>query len=475
MLVGALPGRRFSLDDQLKFAELSGDFNPLHVDEVSSRRTLAGSPAVHGVHAVLWALESWVTTGASAATLRSLDAQFLRPIPVDAEVDIEVTRHADGHATMTLTVGTTVVATIDAVVEVGSTAARANVANALPQRDAPREIGASEIAAMAGEVPLFLSMEHFRPLFPGLAKCLPVSQLAALLATTRLVGVHCPGLHSLYSELHLAAGSDSGSPQLAYSVTRFDSRFGLATIAVRGAELGGTIKAFLRPAPRRQMTYAEIAQQVEPGEFDGQRAFVIGGSRGLGEVVAKALAAGGADVLITFHRGRDEAEAIVGEITATGGRAACVQLDVTQPALANGRTAGAWSPTHLYYMATPFIFCGQRGVFQPEIFSRFCSYYVTGFAAAINQAQSAALRAVFYPSSVAMDELPPDMGEYVAAKSAGEALCAMLEKTMPAVRIERPRLPRMATDQTMSLVPVRNMEPLPVMLTILRQMAVGAA
>src|SRR6516164_7346096 len=48
----------FTLSDQLKFAQLSGDYNPMHIDEVAARRTQAGAPVVHGVHAVIWALDS---------------------------------------------------------------------------------------------------------------------------------------------------------------------------------------------------------------------------------------------------------------------------------------------------------------------------------------------------------------------------------------------------------------------------------
>ena len=45
--------RTFTQDDQLRFAELSGDWNPVHVDPVAARRTPYGQ-IVHGVHAVAW-------------------------------------------------------------------------------------------------------------------------------------------------------------------------------------------------------------------------------------------------------------------------------------------------------------------------------------------------------------------------------------------------------------------------------------
>ncbi len=49
--------RRFGLNDQRAFADLSGDHNPMHLDVQGARRLLLGSVAVHGIHLVLWALE----------------------------------------------------------------------------------------------------------------------------------------------------------------------------------------------------------------------------------------------------------------------------------------------------------------------------------------------------------------------------------------------------------------------------------
>lgn len=53
--------RLFSEEDQLLFAELLGDSNPLHVDALQARRTVYDPQLVHVIHLLLWSLQSLLT------------------------------------------------------------------------------------------------------------------------------------------------------------------------------------------------------------------------------------------------------------------------------------------------------------------------------------------------------------------------------------------------------------------------------
>ena len=117
-------------------------------------------------------------------------------------------------------------------------------------------------------------------------------------------------------------------------------------------------------------------------EFGGQRALIVGGSRGLGELTSKLLALGGADVRLTYYQGAQDAEAIVSDIAQSGGIAAAFGCDVIHPQESVAHMCkDGWSPTHLYFFATPFISVQTRWpqAFSDDAFRRFCDYYVTGF------------------------------------------------------------------------------------------------
>ena len=56
------------------------------------------------------------------------------------------------------------------------------------------------------------------------------------------------------------------------------------------------------------------------GALAGRRAFISGGSRGIGRAIALALAADGADVAINYRRDADAAGQTVADIEALGRR-----------------------------------------------------------------------------------------------------------------------------------------------------------
>lgn len=457
--------RRFSQQDQMAFAKLSGDFNPSHVDAVYARRLLFGAQVVHGIHSLLWGLDCVFKNRAEPLEIRTLNANFPRPIRVGEEAELVVKEAGEKHVLFELRCGDSVATVAKAEVGPAGRQDGGGPKNAFPPDQAPLTMTEDEMRTCSGSLELHLAVSAAVDLFPHLTRCLPPFQIATILATTRLVGVLCPGLHSIYSELSLREDDSGGEPALRYAVMAGQRRFGQVAMEISAPGLAGVIKAFRRPEPQQQADCRILKDQVRRDEFGGQRALIVGGSRGLGEVAAKLLAMGGAAVKITYCQGKEDAGRIVADITANGGEAEAFRFDALRPE--TDSAARDWAPTHLYYFATPYIVPGIKGAFSPALFARFCGFYVGGFADAVRAFRSAELKRIFYPSTVMIDELPANLGEYAAAKSAGETLCAFLEKT-GGLKVHKPRLPRLSTDQTSSIMPRGRQDPVPLLLGELR-------
>ena len=456
---------RFDMEGQLVFAALSGDWNPIHVDPIAARRFMFGQPVVHGVHTLLWLLDHWLA-GMPPLRITRLRADFRNPLRLGIEVIPSITISEPGK--VLLEAAAAGVKVIRVEVEWGSGHETQTIPNAPPTREPVHDLPVRLITSATGSVPLHYDRAQATILFPHAATKLPPDQFACLLASTRIVGMRVPGLHSLLNGIELEAAAGE-SPALAYAVEHFDARFSRVSINVRGAGFSGTLTASCRPAPTAQATYPDIARAVVPGEFAGQRALVIGGSRGLGEIAVKQLAAGGAQVHFSYHLGESDAKRVAAEITDGGGIAECFHLDVRGDLSNLDTICRNAPPTTLAFFSTPPIAGAPKGKFDAAIFHHLCQVYVDAFMNIYSIAQAAgALASAMQPSSIAIDEVPFGMSEYAAAKAAADVMMTALKKAHPRIRFHSPRWGRMPTDLTATVTAVDVDDPLPIVLAALR-------
>lgn len=448
---GLLATRRFTDQDQQRFAAESRDFNPMHVDPVAARRLLSGRPVVHGVHTLIQALDLWQPPLPRARW--SVQCSFAHPVSVGDRVEFHAGLPAQGRHRLTAKVDG--IAATDIVLrEAGDTG------GATPFDGPFRRLGA--MAAPLDEAPeswvgQALEIEPWPDTlaawYPRAAALLGPAALGDLARLSFLVGMACPGQHSVFAALQFAVARDgqAGAP-LRVQVTRYDPRFRMFFIAFQG-RVAGELRAFVRPPPQAQPASAQLRGRVEAGSWAGRQALVVGGSRGLGELTAKLLGAAGGRVTISHASGRDDALAVARDIeSAGGGRCDVVALDLAAsfappPALDPARFDA------VFYFATPRIFAKRAAAFQREAFDTFARFYLERFHELCLWLEGAGRPVrVYLPSTVYIGERPPGLAEYAMAKAAAELLADELNRTLRHVRVLHSRLPRLPTDQTAAVV-----------------------
>jgi hypothetical protein len=457
-----------------QFAELSGDFNPMHMDAVQARRTQAGAPVVHGMHTLLWLLDCVAEHQREIPKAAGLKARFLKMVYVGDRVDGEITQTSTTALRARALVGGVEVLSL-CLNFVRSTRGLqpppSNEAASSPP-PSPLDLALDQLQGRTGRLRFTARPEPLRRLFPNAAGYLGISRVAALACTSCLVGMVVPGLHSIFGGLDLSVEDEPDRwDELQYAVASVDQRYRLVRLVVRGGGLVGPLDAASRPPPVRQPGMASITRLVEKDECRGALALVVGGSRGIGEVTAKLIAAAGGHVMVTYRHGKADAEAVAREICDVGGQCDIAAYDARQDA-APQLARLPHAPTHVYYFATPLIAGRRTGFCDVRRFEEFNAFYVTGFLDLVEACRR--LRpegiSVFYPSTVYVDSRPADMTEYAMSKAAGEILCADMHTGLRGVRMLSRRLPRLPTDQTSSLLPVDTADPLEVMLPIVREM-----
>jgi acyl dehydratase/NAD(P)-dependent dehydrogenase (short-subunit alcohol dehydrogenase family) len=458
--VRRLGARTFVQDDQQSFASASHDWNPMHTDPVAARRLLTGRQVVHGIHTLLSALDLWQCE--SGPGLATVQCEFSNPVNVGDTVVFTRLDENTGQSTIVATVGGVtcthvVINTVEPGLSSGhATTDRTTGTTYLGSLDTPlveppiAQVGRSYVVTASDS-------EQLAKRFPNAAATLLPERVAAIATLSQFVGMICPGLHSVFSSVRFAIGDRAAAGnELTFFVKKYDDRFRLFIITFEGC-IRGEIRAFLRPPPQPQPSMRDVAARVRPGEFDGTRSLVLGGSRGLGETVAKILGAGYGEVFVSYATGAEDARRVADEINAFGpGLCTTLKLYLYTDAFDSlGIDAGSFDA--VYFFATPRIFRKSAGLFDRSVFDEFIAFYVDRFNELCtwfeDRAQGRRIK-VYLPSTVAISDRPKGMTEYTMAKSAAEILADDLNRSLKNVSVVCSRLPRLATDQTATVMKV---------------------
>ena len=477
-----LASRAFNQDDQIFFARLSGDFNPIHLDPLAARRTQAGAPVVHGIHAVLWALDKLAENGMVTGKVRGVKVQFTKFIYVASTVMLNLRHRDEESINAELVVGglaTTILTLTFGTSKETCEIALPGVLERVVEREPAILIDLKEAAAQSGWMDVNRALTRSEGQFPHADSAIGARRVAAIAVLSTLTGMVCPGMYSLFAAFAIdLVGNSNHKDAVGFSVSETDERFRMIRMNVSGAGIRGSVQAFLRWPPIGQASFDEVSKVVAPAEFAGSTVLIVGGSRGLGALTAKVVAAGGGKVIVTYATGRKDAEKLAEEICGHTAHDACrvIQYDVRQDAASQLKLLET-EVSHLYYFATTSIFRQKDGFFVSSLLDEFIEIYVKGFydcCRVLNKNSSQALIA-YYPSTVAIDNNPLSIIEYTMAKMAGEILCANMNRANTRTRVVVSRLPRLMTDQTATVVPATTAEPLDVLLPVIRQVQLGSA
>lgn len=471
-----LASKTFDLEDQVFFARLSGDFNPMHMDPLAARRTQAGAAVVHGIHAVLWALDKLVENGMVTEGVTAVRVHFTKFIYVGSTVILKLRHRDDKSVSAELTVGGLATTALNLTLGNSKQPSETDLSD-VPQQVVGNEpeilVDLKQVAAQSGWMDVSGLITRIEGQFPHADSLIGAGRVAAIALLSTLVGMLCPGLHSLFAAFAVDLVEHS-NPQgaVGFSVSQTDERFRMIRMNVSGSGIRGTLQAFLRWPPVDQASLDDVSKVVAPAEFAGTTALIVGGSRGLGALTAKVVAAGGGKVIVTYATGRKEAEQLSQEICAHIALDACraIPYDAKQDPASQLRILNA-EVSHLYYFATTPIFRQKDGFFVAGLLDEFIQIYVKGFYDCCRFLDKNGSRALiaYYPSTVAVDNHPLPILEYSMAKMAGEMLCADMNRSNSGTRVIVSRLPRLMTDQTATVAPAAAANPLDVLLPVIRQ------
>ena len=439
-------GRDFSLSDQLDFSDLSGDINPIHIDPLEARKTIAGECVVHGVNGVLWALECLLNRHGSIP--KNLKIDFLKPIYIGIQVicfwsELEKTIKIVSEKDDVL-----VLIRYDDFIN-GSSHLENFPLPTLVELQSPKTISFNNLDLGAKYKSEYGGQSvRVRTLYGQLSQYLGANTVYEVSVLSNIVGMQTPGLHSLFSKLEISFVDHEGSVAPFYQVTNKDERFGLIELIYTGCNLTSRIVAFERPHHESKKCF-EIEGLIPASiNLKEKRILIIGGSRGIGAAFARVSSMLGADVTITYSAGAIDAQNVCADIKShCNSIVKVISLDVTSPSEIESFN---FDFDILCYFASPKI-SRTKGDFALSTFDNFYTFYCKSFEKIALQFSNSGGALIYWPSTMFLEQKIKGFNEYILAKEIGEKVCKNLEDETN-LKIITERLDKTKTDQTLSVM-----------------------
>ena len=461
-----------SAEQVQRFAELSGDVNPLHTDRTYARATPFGRPVAHGALAVLACL---AVLPERTDRLARLEALFFSPMLPGITYSLEVTADADGSLELVLFDGRRRVLVITCEFRSRATDRPASLEPATARtgrRSASRELDPEQmpvgmkhvspyscLAAEVGDLGEALGL-------PG--RGIDDFQIQTLAWCSYSAGMEIPGTAALLSRLTVAFAEDAperaaevlGRWEVAeHHVERgvIDLRGRLTGPADSSAWATAEARAWIRPALAEPRPDDLVDLIDESTALRGSVAVVVGGSRGLGAAMVMALVLQGASVYLVHQQSADAVARLRESLGAHGDQVVVVQGDCADTQFCRDLAARI-TATHDRLDALVLNAAPALQEQDPDVDGgrRLVGYVQRALSmvhsplAALGDLVEKAAGSIVWVSSSAVSAPVEGWSHYVTAKTAVEGLARSVLARYPSTRSLVVRPPRLLTTLTSS-------------------------
>lgn len=409
--------------DHYKFIKTSLDDNQVHTDINVATNLGANSRIIHGIHQVLYILN---TLEISELEISSLNFNFIKPLSVGQDFEININRVGNVvnfSIENTITLFTSGYLKLNKLEQTFNNTLKTTYSSYnndnLPEPIKLMEFNLTEILI----------------LYPWLKKQMSVNFLKNLIYVSYYFGVEISDKKTMIINVHMNVDYTQHDSE----IIGFSKQNGVAECL----EIKLPDRIFKAIGRKFDLYDSDNSNlNLNLGRYGGQKALIFGGTGSLGSTIAKLLIRDGSQVHTTY-RSMKKLQSIYKQ-----------ELSLIVPwkyDLPKSNLPEIGGITHIYYLITPSIFLSNKPDFSTEVLQTFYDYYIDNLRNVISAYSSNFLQFVFSPSTKAIDEPVLNLKEYIAVKKDMEFLLQQISYLNPNLTISYPRIEAFESLQTINI------------------------
>ena len=457
-----LAKKKFNIDVQKKFADFSGDINPIHICENYSRKTIYGQTLVHGIHAVLWCLELLTK---KKVYFNCVDIRFLKPIFLNEQIYCYWKNKENEIIikNVNITLCKIFITKVKKVEKIDD-CLFFNKGRKIPSNKTIEDL--EKLQLKKNFINCNSNLKRKKKLFSNLQKIYGLSFVYEVCILSYIVGMEVPGLNSLFISTKIMLKSNIVLKKKFYKIINVEKRIGLLNLKFFGRTIESDIQTIVRQKPVKNPSFKMVKKFINDKEFKNMNALVIGGSRGIGEIISKMIIAGGGNVKLTYYKGFEEAKKIKKEFQKLSKNNSIFELNILNQEHLN-KLKKVKKINCVFYLATPKILKSWNKKHDNQISKIFKLFFFQQFKKIVKIFKENNNKLFFfYPSTVFIENNQDGYQSYIKSKILGENFCK--KNKFKKFTFYYPRLPILVTDQNQSFFKLDPVSNIPILLEHLR-------
>ena len=457
-----LSKKKFTLEDQTNFSDFSGDYNPIHLCNIYARKTIYGQIIVHGINILFWSLDLILK---KRINIQNIKVKFFKPAFLD---EILYCYWNKEKKIINIKNKYTLICKIKYKL-CQNFKPNKRKTKILKRPKIPQNINIFKFKKFRKNEFGFCGIEtNISNKYSNLTKKLGIEVLKEIGFLSYIVGMKFPGLYSLFlsADISFKVNNDLEF----FKISKTDKRINYIWTEFRGKSIYGYLESMLRPKEKKGLENKIIKKYIKPDEFKKFNSLVIGGSRGIGNLVTKIIAIGGGKVRFTYHKGKEESDIINKSFSKNSNVQKAIKLNILSN-LEISKLRDIQSINSIFYFPSPKIIKSWNQSHDESLFEIYKLYYFHQFRIIVNKLSTInEKRIFFYPSTILIDKNEAGFNSYTEAKMLGEKFCSNNKNKN--IKFYYPRLPKLLTDQNNDFYNRSEESNLPIILKELRKIQI---